>query len=72
MLPGPGGALVLVGETGQVLSDGWSALRPAVVEQVLLQAVLCSEEKQMDENVPFISGKITEGHIFQAGPHQST
>lgn len=31
LLPGSGGAPVLVGETGQVLGDGGSTLRPAVM-----------------------------------------
>ena len=32
MVPGPGRPLVLVGEAGQVLGDGGSGLRPAVVK----------------------------------------
>lgn len=46
VLPGPGRALVLVGEAGQVAGDGGSALRPAVGKRILLGTVFCRERNR--------------------------
>lgn len=40
-LPGPGGAVVLVGEAGQVLSDSGLGLRPQEMKEILLRTVSC-------------------------------
>lgn len=45
-LPGSGGTLILVGETGQVLSDCGSTLWPAVMQRILLWTIFCSEQQQ--------------------------
>lgn len=54
VLPAPGGALLFVGEAGQVLGDGGSALGPVVVQHAVLGAVFCRRKEQLTSTHPIM------------------
>lgn len=45
-LPGPGGALVLVGEAGQELRGSGSGLGPVVVQKNVFLTILCESDRK--------------------------